>query len=35
MAKVRVKAHMTTIKKRIGGRIKRVRVRVKGYLRKK
>jgi len=35
MPKVRVKSHMTTIKKRVAGRIKRVRVRVKGYLRKK
>ena len=35
MAKVRVKPHMTTVKKRIGGRIRKVRVRVKGYLRKK
>lgn len=35
MAKIRVKGSMTTVKKRIGGVLKKVRVRRKSYLRKK
>lgn len=32
---MRVKAHMTTVVKRVGGRLRRVRVRVKGHNRRK